>query len=194
MHPKREAILHVVLDFLTGKHEEKLTVANVARVLEIGKSTVYEYFSEKETMIAEAILMMIDENVAYMSDPKVYENLDFEKAFTVYMERSFMIAKGNRMMENMLQNTDLMRIASSHKEAIQEKIMIAYTDIQKHVKGIFNLGVEEGLFSKEASKMRSLSIESMLFGSVFMVTKPNQTIDESKFIDDLLESVFILLR
>ncbi len=194
MNPKKEAILRVVLDYLIGNHHEKLTIANIAKVLDIGKSTVYEYFTEKNTMIAEAIFLMIEENVAYLCEIENFDELSFETAFKTHMQRSYDIAKNNRMMENMLYNIDFVSISVSHKAAIQNKIMAAYIDIQQHVRKIFDKGIAERLFDASTKKIREITIESMLLGSVFTITHPDRNIDEALFIEDLYQSVLVLLK
>ncbi|MCM1134988.1 MAG: TetR/AcrR family transcriptional regulator [Clostridium sp.] len=54
--PKAEALYQAVMElFAEGADLNNLTVAEIAKKAGIGKGTVYEYFDNKEEMIAEAI-------------------------------------------------------------------------------------------------------------------------------------------
>lgn len=73
--PKEKAIYQAVLElFQEGTDLNTLTVAEITGRAGIGKGTAYEYFSDKEEMIAKAILFGTEE-FCY----KVYESLKKEK-------------------------------------------------------------------------------------------------------------------
>lgn len=73
--PKEKAIYKAVLElFEEGADLNSLTVSEITKRAGIGKGTAYEYFSDKEEMIAEALLY----NIALYCD-WIYQGLVKEK-------------------------------------------------------------------------------------------------------------------
>ena len=58
----KDKILEVVVDFIKSRTPiESITLSKVAKQADIGKSTVYEHFSNKEEMIKETYQFLLDE-------------------------------------------------------------------------------------------------------------------------------------
>ncbi len=73
--PKAKAVYHAVIAlFAEGADLNSLTVAEIAEKAGIGKGTVYEYFKNKEEMIAGALFYQMKE-----SCENLYEELGREK-------------------------------------------------------------------------------------------------------------------
>ena len=75
--PKEKAVYEAVLMlFLEGADLNNLTVSEITQRAGIGKGTVYEYFSDKEEMIAKALFYHISDFCE-----TVYEQINQEKNF-----------------------------------------------------------------------------------------------------------------
>ena len=107
--PKVKAIFHAVTAlFAEGADINSLTVAEIAEKAGIGKGTVYEYFKNKEEMIAGALFYQMKESCENLykeisREKKLYDKIDkilanMEKEMT---EISFFI----RVMYVMLDNS-----------------------------------------------------------------------------------------
>ena len=67
--PKAEALYQAIMAlFAEGADKNTLTVAEIARKAGIGKGTVYEYFDNKEEMIAGAIYYFATSSCQRMQD------------------------------------------------------------------------------------------------------------------------------
>lgn len=83
MLPKEKAIYQAVLELLEGGADlDNLTVSEITKKAGIGKGTAYEYFSDKEEMIAKALLYNCDKfcQQAYEGMQKqedLYEKFDY---------------------------------------------------------------------------------------------------------------------
>lgn len=61
---KKNIILEAVLDLINEKHEtSSLKIADIATKANIGKGTVYEYFKNKEELLANAFMYMIENKI-----------------------------------------------------------------------------------------------------------------------------------
>ncbi len=189
MKPKREAILRMVLDFLTNEKHEKLTISNIANALDIGKSTVYEYFDEKDAMVAEAVAMAIDEQVRYLLDVEGFDELNYDDAIRTHMRRSFHLARENKTFEKMMHNVDFVTISADYRAQIERKVFEVYQTLHEHVMTILRKGIDEGLLGEAVSEHRLHVIESLLIGSVFAVTNPLANPDIAAFIDEIAHCV-----
>lgn len=57
----------------------ELTISSVAKAAGVGKSTVYEYFSSKDEMLAEALVYFIDESISSIAG--ISGDYDFYSGF-----------------------------------------------------------------------------------------------------------------
>ncbi len=87
LSPKEKAIYQAVLElFEEGVDLSSVTVAEITKKAGIGKGTAYEYFSDKEEMIAKALFYNAGELCL-----KIYERLKKEK--TLYDKMNLMLIK-----------------------------------------------------------------------------------------------------
>ena len=194
MKSKKIAILRKTLEFLTKNEDKKLTMSNVAKAIDIGKSTIYEYFENKDEMIKEALILMIDENCATIVDVESAEANDFKSAFYLHMERAFMVTQQNYMMQHMQQNANLVAMPKRYKEEIKLKIVELLRASKERMQSILVMGIEEGVIDELSSKERSITIEGLLLGSVLNSKNP---LNEWRFedtIDDVYACLVLLHR
>lgn len=194
MQEKKQQILKAVLDFLTKETKEELTLNNLAKNLDMGKSTLYEYFSSKDEMIKEAILSMLNENVTYLLKDDNLDKKTFKEAFHDHLMKSFEMAKKNQMLQNIMENIDYY---SMKKDLKDEIMMIAYKTYnlsKDYFIEIMGKGVSEGLFEDNQDSLLALNLESLILGSIFMVSNPFVTIDEEAYIESLYQNVIVLLN
>jgi AcrR family transcriptional regulator len=56
---KRDAIIHAALQVFRQKGISRATIAEIAETADIGKGTVYEYFSSKDELIHQSLLFLL---------------------------------------------------------------------------------------------------------------------------------------
>ncbi len=120
--PKAEALYQAIMAlFAEGADLNTLTVAEIARKAGIGKGTVYEYFDNKEEMIAGAIYYF-----ATSSCKRMYEKLEEKESLHERMRLFFvsMDQEANdimcfiRVLHMMLDNT---AVSSRLQEMVKNK-------------------------------------------------------------------------
>ncbi len=194
MNPKKEAILRKVLDILSqSEHEQKLTLSHIAESLDMGKSTLYEYFPHKDAMICDAMFLVLDENLLNLTKP-LDEACDFEEALSSYIERSFHLANENKLIENMMQNVDVARVGAQYKAKIDKKLVEFYAELQSYLDELFAIGYKESVINKPFEGMERLTVESLLLGAFIMVQHPFSKLDKSGFTHHLYQTILTLLN
>ncbi|MFH5882120.1 TetR/AcrR family transcriptional regulator [Liberiplasma polymorphum] len=194
MTAKKEVILYKVLDFLSKESDQQLTLSNIANALDMGKSTLYEYFSSKDEMIKEAILLLIEDNKNYLLNTNDIEGTSFKEAFHIHMNKSFHLAKKNQMMQNIADSVDYVSIPKNMKEEIMCKVQEMYGVSKSFFLSIIQKGVDEGIITQSQQNVRAMTIESLFLGSFLTVSNTKRPFDESEFIEDLYNSLLILLN
>ena len=193
MKPKKEAILRTVLDMMTSKTGQKnLTLSNIAKDMGIGKSTIYEYFTTKEEIIKEAMFLMIAENIDYILLNNNPQEKGFKEAFYTHLRRSLEIAKKNQMTDDLMHNVEWIKVSTTHKKEIMERLMGFYEKSKAHMSNIFRIGVEQGILNENDLKESSIAIESLLLGFVIAGGSPFNNWETYDSIDVIYDSVIVL--
>lgn len=131
---KEKAIYIAIVELMQeGADLNRLTVSEITGRAGIGKGTAYEYFSDKEEMIAKALFYYASELCALL-----YQLIDKEKTLYDKMNRVFL------EMEQRLTETDcILRIVhimyerfgigKRFRELEKQEGMLLIEEIQKHI-------------------------------------------------------------
>ncbi len=190
---KREKILEKVLAILSQNDTEKsLTISNVAREMDIGKSTIYEYFTSKDEMIEEAMRLLLKKNRESLIDESELEELSFERAFKNHMRRSLDLAKSNEIIRNFAHHPEVIKLPKSTKEAMMMTIIEHNTHLEKSLIDMFDKGEREQLLRGPLSQKRFRTIEAMILGLHAAFSWQLDDWDMETQIDDLFESLIMI--
>ena len=79
---RKDEILDAVIEIFQNRGiQANFTISELARNVDIGKSTIYEYFTTKEEIITEAIFKVIDSSISLISNRTIAQEDTFEQAF-----------------------------------------------------------------------------------------------------------------
>ena len=94
--PKEIAIFQAVLElFRDGADINSFTVADITRQAGIGKGTAYEYFSDKDEMIAKAIFYHAEQFCQSLYEQMLYEKTVYDRIMLVLKRIETEIAEAN---------------------------------------------------------------------------------------------------
>ena len=195
MKPKKEAILRTVLEMLSDHTSQRsLTIANIADKMGIGKSTIYEYFENKEVIIKEAMFLMVEENLNFILVDNDPTQVGFKESFYQHLDRSIKIAKDNRMTEEMMHNIEWIKASNRYREEMIAQLMVFYEKTKAQMTAIFKQGINEGVLDENNVKLQSIAIESMLVGAIVSSATPyNQWIAED-VINHIYQTILTLCQ
>ena len=196
MNEKKEAILRTVLAFLTSSASasKRLTLSNIAAAMDMGKSTLYEYFDNKDRMIQEAILLMMRDHVDMLLSGEEFPELSFDEAFLQYMDRSFTIAEKNQTVQQVIESIDVIALDPTLKQRLMEAMYAFYEQLRERMQAILAKGVHEGVLAPLDNPLRLATIDSMFLGALVSWTNPMINYERDALIAALKESLILLHR
>ena len=195
MMEKREHILNTVLSFLShSDREDSLTIANVARALNMGKSTIYEYFDSKDDMIQSAFELMLQQNRAAILNDEELKTLTFKKAFINHMNRGLELAKKNVFIRDFTHHPDILKLPKKTKEAMFNAVQENNEYLEKAMRKIFEKGRNEGVLENRIKEERFRTIEAMIFGMMIAMNTPFSNWDKRSQIEDMYKAILTLVN
>ncbi len=189
MNRKDQIIEAVIKRFQEEGFSTDLTITEIARSVDIGKSTVYEYFKSKDDVIKEALLKMSELNSERIFSIEGIESMKFEEAFKLQLEILFEIASESRMMFEVFSKDFQNQLPA----AIQEDLMIKMVEVKDLVEQRFVLimikGVTEGLISMDQDPISVNVMSGLVIGSMLRYSDSDTNLDIHKFVDRVYQAV-----
>ncbi len=190
INPKKEAILQAVLTCLLGESgEEKLTISNVAKKLDIGKSTVYEYFKNKEELVKGALELAFEKNVPVFTAGEEGKEMSFRDAFFRFVGALIDSTLDNQKLETLTHHPEVAVLSRETKRELKAKMHRIVEGIRRRLKDVLQKGVDEGELSSGVSSTRKETIEMLVFGVVMSFGDPTRRRDRDATLHDLYVSV-----
>jgi AcrR family transcriptional regulator len=185
----KEKIMAQVIEYIqNGIDVSKRSMADIAKEVGIGKSTMYEYFTSKEALIEEAYISLIHIAKEYLFEYK--DMVDFESAFKEQMSVNIDFMKETlEFMEVVLRHQQALKNADSNKK-IKSHITALQKEMDAEMSMIFKMGVKEGYYTnEELSDHHTKYILKALIGGLTHNYCTNQIpMTKDEFLDFLFES------
>lgn len=144
--PKEEAIYKAVLElFEEGAELESMTVSEITRRAGIGKGTAYEYFSDKEEMIAKALFYNAEIFSKQLYDGVCKEKNIYDKVNYVLVMMEKQIKKMNcifRLLHMLPDNSAISRRIREMGEAALSEEMPAIDIVRRMLTDEFRVDLE----------------------------------------------------
>ncbi len=192
---KKEAVLNAVLEHLNSPTSgEKLTISNIAQKIDIGKSTIYEYFESKEDMITSALMLLMEKYEDALLDWETFAGLTFKEAFLTHYRKLLDLSEENRMLQEFTHHPDVALLPEHKKKLLMKKMRKTMDAFQARMMEIFQKGVDEGTLNGSIDQTRRQSIESLIFGSVFAYCDPFNDWDAQSTAEDVYRCIVKLHR
>ncbi len=190
---RRDEILGAVISKF---HEEgfstDLTISEIANIVDIGKSTIYEYFKTKDDVFKEALLKISNENIEEVINIEGIEDMNFEEAFKLQLYKIIDVSCKSRMIYQIFSKDFIHRMPLTIREELKQKMEDTKEIIEKRFVLIFIKGVEEKLLNIDPNPSTNLVFSSLIVGAIFRYSNSNQEIPLQEFINTIYMSVLKL--
>jgi AcrR family transcriptional regulator len=182
----KDRIIEVVIEYIKQNIDvSQVSLSEIARKADIGKSTVYEYFENKDQLICDTYLYMLNEYESILFKPLVKKT--FKLAFIEQIKRILDAMKNAKNLVDTIFSQQK-HISYMNDKVIDEKLIEIKGNMEKRFFEIFTIGVKEGLFETEIelNKKRGYVIQALITGLLFQFINEQMEINE----DELLELVY----
>ncbi len=134
MSQTKDKIIQVLVEHIKqGTNLNEISLSKVAQEAEIGKSTVYEHFKNKEEMISSTYAYLLHKYQQILLEPIVMAS--FKSAFIAQIKRILCVMSDAKSVMDAIMNTQLDGIPSlslEHQklmENIQQQMNLRFTEI-----------------------------------------------------------------
>lgn len=176
----RERIIVTAMEAFRSKGIKSITMDDIAATLGISKRTLYEVFSDKESLLKECILKAQEDRDKYLQ--QVYEESHnvLEVILAVFQKSIEMFHKTNkRFFEDIKKYPKVYEMMRARQDSDSERTM-----------SFFKVGVEQGIFRSDVN----FSIVNLLVREQFDVLLNTDICSEYPFIEVYESIMFTYIR
>jgi AcrR family transcriptional regulator len=193
MNRKEEILLTVKEMMIHEGIDASFTMASLAKRLDIGKSTIYEYFQNKDELLKDALLMIIDE---YVEEILQFEDLDeysFEQAMKMQLERLMSKAYLSRMTLETFTKEHIHHIPPMYKDELQKQMQEIKERMAQRFIYLFEKALNEGVADESKMLSNEDMIGSLVMGAIFKYIDEAEGIDLKPYVDKLYNTLLLLI-
>ncbi len=188
---RRDEILDALIDIFRNKGiSSDFTMSQLAAKVNIGKSTIYEYFKTKDEVVQLAITRVIEQAVDNVYSRDIDEHDSFEEMYRSELRFLFNIAVNSRFLLNVIQPSFKTLLPESCREGIVIKIRKVSRHYEQRFATIFQKGIEDGIISKENILVNSLLVSSLVSGSIMRLANFNAESHASVDVEDYIDAIY----
>ena len=184
----KDKILDCTIEMLKAGNIDTISMSKIASSANIGKSTIYEYFSSKEELVKTALKRVIDLSLE--------DFLSVEMGNTLYESYYAHMKKGLAIAEDAIKLVGYPssnNISFMNKEEIEEMVSGALLPVFDRLKEIYFQGVEEKTITQKRDLSNKLYVLAAFFKGM-LLEKYKHNIPDDEFIEDLYENALILVN
>ncbi len=192
MSRKDEILEAVITQFQGEGFSGNLTISEIAKKVDIGKSTIYEYFKTKDDVFKEALLKMTSQSIEDVLNIKNIEALGFEDSFKAQYSKLLEAAQKSRVIYQLFSQDFMHRMPLTIKEELGCKMQETKDVIEKRFTMIFAKGIEEKLIHIEPDPVNILVFSSLIVGSLLRYSSTNADIPLEILVDRVYKTIIKL--
>lgn len=167
---KEKAIYIAIVELMQeGTDLNRLTVSEITGRAGIGKGTAYEYFSDKEEMIAKALFYYARELCKLLYQLVDREKNLYDKMNRVFLEMEQRLTETNSIMKIVHIMSENFGIGKRFRELEKQEGMLLIEEIQKHV--FLEKNREEKELSEETKVFLVMEIMSRILCYGMLLTR-----------------------
>lgn len=185
MNRKDEILEAVINVFQQEGFSTDLKLSQIAKKVNIGKSTIYEYFKTKDEIYEEAILKIIQTHIDQSLEIGDIAEMCFEEAFKAQVEKLYIIAAKSRMMMEVFTKNFVKKLPDTIKLNLQQKMEYAQLQINQRFIEIFMKGLNEGLFPDVRSEIKRELATSLIVGGLVRYSDKATNLDLKEFVNQI---------
>lgn len=189
MNRKDQIIEAVVQKIQEDGFSTDITITEIAKSVDIGKSTVYEYFKSKDDVLKSALLKMSENSVDRIFNIENIENMSFEESFKTQIIVLYQIACESRMIFEVFSKDFKSQLPQAFQAEFVSKIHEVKDLIEQRFIMIMLKGVKEGRIVMNQDPLSVNVISGLVIGSMLRYSDSELNLDLNLFVDKVFEAV-----
>ena len=194
MSRRDQIIQAVITKFKENNISASISLTSIAQEVNIGKSTIYEYFSSKEDLFKAALFTFLEETVEKVTLDEDISEYTFEEVFKKQMKQLLEAASQTRLIIESLQP----RFISQFSDESRDEMKLTMEGIRDKIRArfivFFEKGINEGIVTPSIDITDGYIVTSLVVGTIITYTDPNMTIEIDIIVNKLYDSIIKLVK
>jgi len=192
MQTTRDKILDVVIGYIKQNHNlSQVSLSQIAKDADIGKSTIYEYFTNKESLITQTYQYLLEKYQMIILQ-EITSTTFFE---AIYHQLSWIldvVEDAKIIMEVIMSGQKDMRLFDFNQ--CNDKIKEIQNAMQLRFGMIFNMGYQEGQIKANKKPYQENIIQALITGLMFQYTDHQIDISRGDLIELIIQEVISFIN
>ena len=169
------------------------TMSQLAHQVNIGKSTIYEYFSNKDEVVQQAIIRVMEESIKRIKASELTDG-SFEEMLKNEMLTILEIAVESRFLFNLITPGLNHLLPPECRKELTDEMKTVMEFYQTRYFQIFMKGVEEGELKAEYLQENGMLIASLITGSIMRYANANIDLQDDLDIHLYVDKVYRAIK
>jgi AcrR family transcriptional regulator len=194
MSRKEQIINALIAKFGEEGFNIDFTMSSLAKDVNIGKSTIYEYFSNKDELLKEALLTYINNIIIDVDVMKDIEDFTFEETFKAQLKALFEAGYKSRTIMDTFSPAFMKSLPDEVRKEIKGKAELSRTLMTNRFTVLIEKGIKEGVLELTNAVQNAFVVRSLIVGSIMNFTNPEVEYDTDQAVDDVYDAMLKLLK
>lgn len=188
---RKDEILDALIDIFKNKGVgSDFTISELAQKVNIGKSTIYEYFKTKEDIVNASVGRFFQTTMVRILDREPIVNTTFEQAFKKEAGYLFDLALNSRFLVNIVTPELRNAMPPVVRDRLKDHIKGVANFYENRFREIFRLGVDEGIIPNQEDPVKATLVYSLVTGSIMRIGNFNSDNTVEVNLDDYSDALY----
>jgi AcrR family transcriptional regulator len=188
---RRDEIIDALSEIINSQGlNTNFTIGELAKKVDIGKSTIYEYFNTKDELIRETMFKLLSSSMQQINKRSINLTSGFKENLINEITFVFdLVCQGSHIFK-FLTPEFKETIPDSLREQIMKKFLETTKQYEKLFKQIIEQGINEGYLNSDNLEMKNILFNSLLSGAITYVSKGIHGMVKKVDIEDFIQNLY----
>lgn len=188
---RKEEILDALIEMFSSHGiNNNFTMKELAEKVNIGKSTIYEYFDTKDELLHQAVCRIVETGIEQIYSLQITDDENFEISFKKELQFLFNLSINSAHLLNLV-NPDFENIMPmEYKSEMKTQVNQVRSHYDKRFSDIFQKGIDEGVLKGDNILTKNLMISSLIVGSIIRIANSSFKLNKQE-LKEYVDAVYV---
>jgi|GEM_PF-1070449 AcrR family transcriptional regulator len=187
---RKDEILDALSDIITSNgFQTNFTISKLAKEVNIGKSTIYEYFTTKDELLREALMRLFRKAMDNLHERKIDNNLTFKQNFKQELQFLFQLSINGSTVIKFMTSDFKDALPKEWREEFILKTRKTFKIYEEQFKKLIAIGTKEGILNSDPTGIKFTLTESLVSGALSYINRSMLGFKDPIDIDELIDSI-----